>query len=545
MCGISVLIAKNLKPDYMESIKNDAANMHSRGPDFQKIIKIGNHIIAGHTRLAINGLSKEFNQPYTTDDEHYLIFNGEIYDFRNEFYKLESDTKYLYDNLLAANGDLNVIKHFLKKCDGVWAFAFIAKDYAIISRDILGEKPLYRHESIYEQTIIFSSLEKTNIKNIKKNEHFPSNSISKIIFNTWEEETLNIIENNKDLLINNDIGFQSGFEKYLEISVKNRLNCDVPVACTLSGGLDSSVIAALANKYSEGEVTFFTSVPNVGESEYTYAKYVADKLQKPLEVFEYSIEMYFDSLAKNLNEFPSIIKSPSSIIHLMLMKKIHNAGFKVCLDGQGADEYLGGYRHQTVEWLLYKFINTLNFKYTFKLGALLLKEKQFNLYYHTLKKIFHRDFNTQDRIIYNSLFYNPLPSLLSYTDFVSMSNSIEVRTPFLNLDLINFTRFHKDFQFSYPKSKTVLRNILDKNQLNLISNRTDKLGYELPWAQLCKFIRSKDGQKYMPAFNLKTLIQHKIILRYFLFRFSLYFMPKIAIYSHFKLSKTLGFTAKN
>ena len=544
MCGISILLSKEIKSNFIKFVKSDIKKMNDRGPDYQKIKILNDHVIAGHTRLAINGLTRDFDQPYTRDNEHFLIFNGEIYNFRDTDKLNKSDTKFLYDNLKAANGNIKVIKEFLRSCDAVWAFAFVSSDYIILSRDIFGEKPMYRHSSPNNQFTYFSSLEKSNGQEVCNSEQFPANSITKIFFKDLDNEYSECIFNYKETInIRKNDGFQSGFESHLEASIKKRIDCDVPVACTLSGGLDSSVIAVLANKFSKGDVTFFTSVPSIGKSELQYAKYVADKLDKKLEIFEYDIEMYFKSLNKNLNIFPQNINSPSSIIHLMLMDKIKNAGYKVCLDGQGADEYLGGYRFQTVEWLLYKFIKTFNLSYLYKLLTLLLREKQFSLYYYVIKKIVTRNIKNQESIIEHCLFVSPLPSLLSYTDFVSMKNSIEVRTPFLNLDLINFTRTNRSFTFDYPITKGVLRNILDKNGLSLISNRIDKIGYELPWVELCRFIRSKEGRKHMPKFNLNKIIQERIILRYVVFRIALYFMPKIAIYSHLKLSRVLGFVA--
>lgn len=542
MCGIGILVANKLHSSFYGYVEKELIRMADRGPDASKTQIINNHIVAGHTRLAINGLSQEFNQPYSTDNEHYLIFNGEIYNFRDDFPRYKSDTKYLYDNLVAANGDIEKIKVFLSKCDAVWAFSFISPEYIIISRDIFGEKPLYRHTERNNKFVYFSSLAEFNSNNDCNSVIFPSNTITKIMLNDQNNErSIKIFNYNKSIKNQQNEEFQIGFEKILEASIKKRLDCDVPIACTLSGGLDSSVIALLANRYSNGKITFFTSVPDSGESELTYAKYVTDSLNKNLEVLEYNTEMYFQKLKDNLEIFPKNIKSPSSIIHLILMEKIRSEGYKVCLDGQGADEYLGGYRFQTVEWLLSKFKTTFKLKYILKLLSLLLKDKQFSLYYYTLKKIFKKDVHNCQAIIQNSLFREPLPSLLSYTDFVSMKNSIEIRTPFLSISLINFTRFHKGFDFDYPYTKPVLRNILNKNKLDFIANRKDKLGYELPWVEMCHFLRSKEGRYYMPKFNIKQIFKEKVIFRYILFKFSIYLMPKIAIYSHFQLSRKLGF----
>jgi asparagine synthase (glutamine-hydrolysing) len=545
MCGLGVLLTKTVCSDSLKFVEQDISKMISRGPDAQISSIINSRVIAGHTRLAINGLSEDYNQPFSTDDEHFLVFNGEIYNFREANPQLQCDTVYLYDKLVSANGDLTIINNFLGDFDGVWAFAFISSRYVIVSRDIFGEKPLYRHTSRNNGAVYFSSVATCDDRKNFESRAFPANTVTKIELENFENEiSFNIINHNKVITNHGDNDFQSGFEALLRASIKTRVNCDVPVACTLSGGLDSSAIALLATQTAASEVTFFTSVPNVGESELMYAKNVTDTLGKKLEVFEYTVEMYFHTLKKNLDTFPLNIKSPSSIVHLMLMEKIREKGFKVCLDGQGADEYLGGYRSQSIEWLLSNFKSTLNMKYLIKLASLLIKEKQVSLYYFVFKKIFIEGVNNRQSIIHQSLFNEPLPSLLSYTDFVSMKHSIEVRTPFLNLDLVNFTRNHKSFDFDYPITKPVLRKILSNNGLELISSRQDKLGYELPWNNLCKLLRSPAGRPYMPNFKLLPVLRKRLLTRYLIFILSLYLMPKIAIFSHFKLTRLLGFNTK-
>ena len=128
MCGISILLSKEIKSNFIKFVKSDIKKMNDRGPDYQKIKILNDHVIAGHTRLAINGLTRDFDQPYTRDNEHFLIFNGEIYNFRDTDKLNKSDTKFLYDNLKAANGNIKVIKEFLRSCDAVWAFAFVSSD---------------------------------------------------------------------------------------------------------------------------------------------------------------------------------------------------------------------------------------------------------------------------------------------------------------------------------------------------------------------------------------------------------------------------------
>ena len=95
MCGLGVLLTKTVCSDSLKFVERDIAKMVSRGPDAQISRIINGHVIAGHTRLAINGLSEDYNQPFSTDDEHFLVFNGEIYNFRETDPELKCDTVYL------------------------------------------------------------------------------------------------------------------------------------------------------------------------------------------------------------------------------------------------------------------------------------------------------------------------------------------------------------------------------------------------------------------------------------------------------------------
>jgi len=368
MCGIFFLL-NNTK--YSEDIiKEQFMKGQGRGPEHSSLTKIGSHAVLGFHRLAINGLNPESNQPIQLDNLT-LICNGEIYNY-----------KHLYDELgITPNceSDCEVILHLYKKfgiertlqlLDGVFAFVLI--DYNIeadhatcyIARDPFGVRPLYqlsgpsgfygfaselkclsdfdgKIEHIIPGTYsTFQFPHKVSaewvLNNMSQRYHIPS-----IITATYDQT----VEYSNDMY-----NYKSSIRDSLCEAVEKRCSTtERPIACLLSGGLDSSLITALvANYHKRNDLpTVETySIGLEGSTDLHYAKMVADYLgTKHTEIIVTEADF--------LSAIPEVIKTiesydttsvRASIGNYLLGKYIReHSEAKVIFNGDGSDELTGGY----------------------------------------------------------------------------------------------------------------------------------------------------------------------------------------------------------
>ena len=372
MCGfagftnpLSESFAENRIQKMLDPIKH-------RGPD-SNLIHISNKIALGHYRLSIIDLKGGQQPRIDKEDDSYLVFNGEIYG-----YKEQADLLRAQGILLKDNSDTEVLyqslKHFgvdktLKSIDGMFAFAYYEGKSGTLwlARDPAGEKPLYYSvagNSTYfgselsslaacknvlpfniNEEALFSYLhldyipkDKTIISNINKvlpgevvkinNNHVNKNFYFKININ-------NKINISKSDAINQ-------LDYLLEESIKKRLIADVPIGIFLSGGIDSSLIAYYAKKHSNNIKSFTIKMDNDSYDESKYAKLVANSLG----IKNYIAEFDDDAILKSLDLVESKLDEPlsdPSILPTFLLSKFAKEQVKVALSGDGADELFCGY----------------------------------------------------------------------------------------------------------------------------------------------------------------------------------------------------------
>lgn len=398
MCGIFALLNDNT-PN--EIVHNEFMKGQRRGPEFSKLDFSYIKMTLGFHRLAINGLNPESNQPIVIDDI-VLICNGEIYNYKE---------LYTYMNIQPKTGsDCEVIIYLFLKygieqtltmLDGV--FAFILFDNRIsddlnnkiyVARDPFGVRPLYclknkeidnsyNHNSnnnsnsynnsliMKNYTIVYGFASELKCLEYFYNENINNTSIIQFQPGTYSVYNLSgkvssewtlLKENcryflpifpysekisNKNIL--NEI--YKNIKYYLCLAVEKRcLTTERPIACLLSGGLDSSLIAALVsqhykiNNYDKLLETY--SIGLQGSEDLKYARIVADYIgSKHTEIIVTEKDM-FDAIPEVIQNIESYDTTSvrASIGNYLIGKYIAaNSDAKVIFNGDGSDELLGGY----------------------------------------------------------------------------------------------------------------------------------------------------------------------------------------------------------
>jgi asparagine synthase (glutamine-hydrolysing) len=379
MCGIFALLNSN---DVDKNIiNNEFMKGKNRGPEFSKLDYTYMKMVLGFHRLAINGLNEESNQPLIINDI-ILICNGEIYNYKHLYNKMgikpttQSDCEVII-HLYIKYG----IEQTLNMLDGV--FSFILYDNRIhedlnnkiyIARDPFGVRPLYylkNNNDFYDRFNLYGfaselkCLEKfynSNNFHYKIQQFQPGTysifNMSSRVHSIWEIEKENIpytIPSFSHSWLKTDHNFAnnlfSRISSYLNAAVNKRcLTTERPIACLLSGGLDSSLIAGLVNNYYN-----LNNFPNKletysiglqGSEDLKYAKIVSEYLEtNHTEIIVTEKEM-FDAIPEVIKAIESYDTTTvrASIGNFLLGKYISShSNAKVIFNGDGADELFGGY----------------------------------------------------------------------------------------------------------------------------------------------------------------------------------------------------------
>ena len=387
MCGIFTLL-NNLYGFSIPFIEEQFKKGRGRGPEVSKLKQVSIKAQFGFHRLAINGLNDESNQPLI-DDDISLICNGEIYNYK-ELYKMLNITP-------KTDSDCEVIIHLYRKygidytlqmLDGVFAFVLCdnklsSEDSQIyVARDPYGVRPLYilkLREGIkddintknIENIIGFASemkvlIEFSNcypgcfiIEQFEPGTYLNYSQKLQIMSN-WELKYKKCyhstgFDSNNYLIGANEIGANVDILKkishYLRAAVKKRvLVTDRPIACLLSGGLDSSLITALVNEehklLSPNKPLETYSIGLEGSEDLRNARIVADYLGTNHTEILLSEKDFLDAIPEVIYAIESYDTTTvrASIGNYLLGKYIsQNSEAKVIFNGDGSDELCGGY----------------------------------------------------------------------------------------------------------------------------------------------------------------------------------------------------------
>jgi asparagine synthase (glutamine-hydrolysing) len=469
MCGI--LLAKNPSEERIQSIAH-------RGTEYSVIEDKDLFLV--HHRLPIQTLDGDnWSQPISIGKNRWLLFNGEIFNYGD----FESDTAYL-QNLFSSFDFSNIgmlqaiYEPHIVSWDGFWSIVLVDTD----SRDVyaftdpLGKKCLYRNDNGEVCSEIKGLYEKEDKKlldhsffsGIIKFGYLPTNqtpflNIKKLEPNKFHRWNMNYpAKMDISEQYYNFNYFDAGLENYeermdwlwekLESSVANRLlSKNYPTSLLLSGGLDSAIIAGLLLKLG-ADVDFY-SISN-GEDE-QYVKACENYWEVSSTRLDYKVDLESEEAKNELleiysqwNESPVDLGSVVPQYHLFdAIKK--GSKTRIVISGDGADELFGGYRR----------IN---------------------------------EYDSQKSDVFHELTSYHLPRL----DKLSMAHTLELRSPFLNHDII---RFALSLPFEERKNKKILKDtfkglipdsVIERKKLALKNNMIveDQIAYRKKIVEL--FIKS-------------------------------------------------------
>lgn len=547
MCGIFGYIGE-IKEN--KNIPLVCDTLLHRGPD-----SCGDYCEPGiylcHTRLSIQDLSEQGNQPMISEDGNFVIvFNGEIYnhwnireDLINDFnFRSSSDT----ETLLYAYIKYGI--SFLEKLNGIFAFAIFdrQKGEVILARDQFGVKPLYLYKD--DKKLLFSSELKsfldfgicktlspkgianyltfswspggyTPFKNVLKFEPGCYSKISISKPNSYTTERFYQMpfcgkysaKTKKELVEELDVKLVN--------AVSRQLISDVPIGFFLSGGLDSSLLVAIAKKLNpDKRIECFTidtgelSSKEGFKNDLDYAKKVASYLGVNLNIIKADINIMadFDKMIWHLDE-PQTDAAPLNVLNIC--KAAREKGIKVLIGGTAGDDLFSGYRrHQVikVESLIEKvpikmrsWIIPIIKKFPIQIPLIrrirrITENLEKPLYqrlsgyfswisYDSLTSLFEKNFleelngfrptdyflNLNNRIpneksVLNQVLFWEMNTFLvdhnlNYTDKLAMACGVEVRVPYLDLELVDFsTTIPPWLKLNGHETKYILKKVAEK-----------------------------------------------------------------------------------
>ncbi|WP_026462954.1 asparagine synthase (glutamine-hydrolyzing) [Adhaeribacter aquaticus] len=534
MCGISGVYAfSDIGRDFLDKLKASTDAIASRGPDSQGHF-FHDHCGLGHRRLSILDLTADGAQPmYDESGRYSIVFNGEIFNFPKLKKRLK-DSGYTF----FSGTDTEVIlklyiqegKGFIKRLNGFFAFAIYDKeeDSLFIARDRYGEKPLLIYKD--EDKLLFASEMKAMLafgiarkldyaslyqylqfnyipgpasifKGVKKLEpgHYLFIKKNKVYKKAWYK-----IPYDKRKVKTQPLTYQEQQEKLVKLldeATQRRMISDVPLGAFLSGGIDSSVVVALASRHTDKLNTFsigYKDEPFFDETH--YAELVAKKYKTNHTVFSLTNQDLYDHLFDVL-DYTDEPFADSSALAVYILSKRTREKVTVALSGDGADEIFAGYNKHMGDfkvrqggfaaevitglsplWEMLpksrnsplgnkirqfqrfaegmtasaksRYYNWATFADEDEVKSILCKRSKKmvgkGMYKKRKKQILehiHQDGDINE-VLYTDMQLVLQNDMLVKVDLMSMANSLEVRTPFLDYKVV-------DFAFSLPQSSKI------------------------------------------------------------------------------------------
>ncbi len=539
MCGIVGFVNNDKKTNKDKIIKKMADKIIHRGPDSEGYYTDGD-IALGHRRLSIIDLSNGLQPMFNEDESLVVIFNGEIYNFK----ELKKDLK---KHQFKTNCDTEVLLHgyeeygvdIVKKLRGMFAFVIWDKKNKVLfgARDHFGIKPFYYAK--FNDTFMFASEIKALMehpdfkKELNKDILGPYLSFSFVPTDETFFKGVNrlsageyFIYKDNELSIKKyfDVTFDATNEPYedyvkkisaiMKDSVKHHMISDVEVGSFLSSGIDSSYIVSLAKP----DKTYTVGYENKKYDEISYAKDLTNRLGITNHSKIISKDEFVNIVPKIMYHMDEPVSDPAAIA-LYFVAKEASKDVKVVLSGEGADEFFGGYNmyRQIVDASFYnkvpffirhaisnvckllpevKGVNFLirrgerledsyvgmNRIYSDKQVKQILKTRPIMPNREVMKDVYelHKNDSDLDKMQAVDINYWLMKDILGKADRMTMANSIEGRVPFTDIEVFNVAR---TLPFSAKVTKENTKVALRDAAKEVIPNESykkKKLGFPVP-----------------------------------------------------------------
>ncbi len=345
--------AQELRPQVLKMAKK----LRHRGPDWSGIY-CGDKAILAHERLSIVDPTSGSQPLFSPDGTCVLAVNGEIYnhlEIRERYKdKYEFQTQSDCEVILALYQDKGV--DFIEELNGIFAFALydMKNDIYLIARDHIGIIPLYMGWDRHGQFFVGSELKALEPFCAKVEVFLPGHFLCSTtgVLEKWYSREWTSYDAVKD-----NVSSVDKLRDALEAAVKRQLMSDVPYGVLLSGGLDSSIISAIAKKHSAMRVEtgdqqnawwpqlHSFAVGLVGSPDLIAAKKVADHINTVHHEINFTVQQGLDAISDviyHLETYDVTTVRASTPMYL-LARAIKAMGVKMVLSGEGADEIFGGY----------------------------------------------------------------------------------------------------------------------------------------------------------------------------------------------------------
>ena len=563
MCGIAGIVKglnDNIGHSEHVAMNNMLTKLERRGPDGTGILSVDS-LLLGHTRLSILDLSENAKQPMIKG-EWSLTFNGEIYNFidlKTEL--LNADKTITFEGsgdteVLLASIEYWGISKTLLKLEGMFAFAaYNSKTNKLyLCRDRAGEKPLVYGfqngnyyfgsslDAIFSIPNLIATIDKASLSEYLKYNYIsaprsiykdfykvPPGSFCEILVSDLSQNprVVNYYRPSR-VEVGNDINEQSNqVEEILSESVNSVMQSDVPLGCFLSGGIDSSLVAAMAMQNSTRKIdTFCIGFENKKYDESTHARRIANYLGTDHNEYILSDKEILEVISDVCYAYDEPFADSSQLPTLLLTKHARR-NLTVALSGDGGDELFAGYTRYIYTQKIKRLLENKLFRSSYpiltrslnilpshvidlignqlkisrtsqkiqKLSGLLHSDDVYDeVVSNQINSGFKRNksddflkaiklFDCNDEILSFCLedFYNYLPDdIFVKVDRAAMYNSLETRTPFMNSRLIDYA-FSLDSRDKIVKGqgKYHLRHVLSKYIPTSMFNRP-KMGFGIP-----------------------------------------------------------------
>ena len=541
MCGFVGFCddSKNKK----KIIRDMADIIKHRGPDSDGYY-VDNNIALGFRRLSIIDLDKGSQPIFNEDKDKVIVFNGEIYNYKEIREELKSK-----GHKFSTNTDTEVILHgyeeykedILNKLRGMFTFViYDIKEKSLFgARDFYGIKPFYYYYD--NENFLFGSEIKSFLGSPNFKKELNKDMLSQYLTfqcsigeDTFFKNTYKLlpghyfIYKDKELEIkkyyevklepNDDKSLEewvSGIREVIDNSVLAHKVSDVEVGSFLSSGVDSSLIA----KLSSVDKTFTVGYDNKKYSEIDYAKEFSDKINVSNVSKKISKEEYFKEFS-NVQYYMDEPLADASAVMLYFLSKTASKHVKVCLSGEGADEIFGGYNiyHEpySVSWynkipyfirkcigiLVYPFRNYTGFNFLYRRSKKIEDRYIGNAFIfepNDAKKIVNFNYGNKTYKDFTKPYYDKVSDLdvvtkMQYIDFnfwliydillkadkMSMANSLEVRVPYLDREVIEYaSKLPSKYKIVGNETKYAFRKVAKEELADKVADKK-KLGFPVP-----------------------------------------------------------------